>query len=131
MSCVKSQGIDLMPTFEIPNNASIHTLKSFLSSNSPFCNSLPPAILKLHPKWAHMDPMALAMSAAWGGWCQRRGCCVEVENITGEHMNYARRMGLFKLLNVSDVTVAEHEEAGRFLPLAQVKTSSQLEAVIA
>ncbi len=129
----KSQERD-MPTFTIPNNASIHTLKSFLGTNKPFADSRTPARLIMHPKWAHMDPVALAMSAAWGGWCHRhcRNCEIAIENTVGGHTNYARRMGLFKLLNVPEVdALEEHEEAGRFLPLAQVKTRSELSAVIA
>ncbi len=127
----KSQ-VDLMPTLNIPNNASIHTLKHFLTHSSPFCDSSAPATLNLHPSWAHMDPMALAMCAAWGGWCQRNGLTVEVQNMTGSHANYFARMKLFKHLNVSYSTVLEeHEEAGRFLPLWQVKTQADLDAVIA
>ena len=129
----RSQECD-MPIFTIPNSASIHTLKSFLAANKPFSDSSGPARLVMHPKWAHMDPMALAMSAAWGGWChrQRRGCEIAIENTEGGHTNYARRMGLFKLLNVPETAaLEEHEEAGRFLPLAQVKTPFELAAVIA
>ena len=36
-------------------------------------------------------------------------------------------MGLFKILNLhSDINVVEHEAAGRFIPLTQIKTSSEL-----
>jgi anti-sigma regulatory factor (Ser/Thr protein kinase) len=130
--CIQSQEAEFMPKLDIPNSASIHTLKSFLSANSPFCDLTDPAQLRLHPKWAHMDPIALAMTAAWGGWCQRNRLHIDVENIAGQHTNYAGRMGLFKHLNVSyDAAVQEHEEAGRFLPLAQVRTRDELAAVIA
>lgn len=121
-----------MPRLKIPNNASIHTLKNFMDMNAPFADSSSPAVLTLNPKWAHMDPMALAMSAAWGGWCQRRGLDIKVENMSGPHTNYAARMRLFDHLQVScDIRLEEHEEAGRFLPLQRVSTHEDLSGVIA
>src|SRR5271157_3482975 len=123
---------DFKPALEIPNNASIHTLKSFLAMNAPFSDTLTPAVLQLHPNWAHMDPMALAMSAAWGGWCHRNGLAIQVENMVGQHINYAARMRLFQHLKVPcDVSLKEHEEAGRFVPLTQVRTHAELATAIA
>lgn len=120
-----------MPTLQIPNDASIHTIKNFLTKNSPFCNCDPPAKLVFHPKWAYMDPLALAMTAAWGGWCRRKGLTVNVENC-GHHVAYASRMRLFDRIEVPfDTTLVEHEQSGRFMPLAQVKTPRELDAVIA
>ena len=86
-----------MPTLQIPNDASIHTIWNFLSKNSPFETREPPAKLIFHPKWAYMDPLALAMTAAWGGWCQQHGIPIEVDNC-GHHVNYAAWMQLFKHL---------------------------------
>lgn len=121
-----------MPKLEIPNDASIHTLKNFLFQNSPFCDTSPPAQLVMHPKWAFMEPVAMAMTAAWGGWCQRNGCSIEAANIAGNHTKYAVRMGLFDHLKVEhEPLTAEHEEAGRFMPLAQVRTGDDLKTVIA
>jgi len=119
-----------MPTLRIPNDASIHTIRRFLSINSPFADGTPPAVLQLHRTWAHMDPMALAMSAAWGGWCQRNGLKIQAINL-GKHANYAARMHLFKHLSVGyNPPLTEHEEAGRFMPLIQVKTQADLDKVI-
>jgi anti-sigma regulatory factor (Ser/Thr protein kinase) len=121
-----------MPTLEIPNDASIHTLKNFLSVNASLFESSSPAKLRLHPTWAYMDPLALSMTAAWGGWCQRSGLKMQIDNMAGTHINYAARMRLFQHLGVPcTVNLEEHEEAGRFVPITQVKTSSDLETVIA
>jgi len=121
-----------MPTLQIPNDASIHTLRNFLSKNDPFSDSLNPATLRLNKNWAYMDPMALSMTAAWGGWCRRKGLEINVENMDGRHVNYAARMKLFQHLQVPcDASLAEHEESGRFMPLSQVKTKDELEAVLA
>lgn len=121
-----------MPTLRIPNDASIHTLNNFLTRNNPFSDQSTDALLQLHPNWAYMDLMALAIAAAWGGWCQRNGKQVSVQGTVGPHTNYAARMRLFSHLHVGyDVRLEEHEEAGRFVPLTQVKTYTELSAVIA
>ncbi len=119
-----------MPTFQIPNDASIHTVKNFLLNNSPFSLD-PPAKLIFHPNFVYMDPLALAMTAAWGGWCRQHGITIEVDNC-GHHVNYAARMQLFKHLGVSFAAeLHEHEESGRFMPLKQVNSAHDLGAVIA
>jgi hypothetical protein len=120
-----------MPTLSIPNEASIRTLRNFLSGNTPFSDTVDPAQLVMHPRWTFMDPLAMAMTAAWGGWCQRNACSIKAENIAGPHTKYAVRMGLFKHLRVPhDPLTEEHEEAGRFIPLSQVKTGRELAGVI-
>lgn len=120
-----------MPTLRIPNEASIRTLRNFLSGNSPFSDTNNPAELVMHPKWAFMDPIAMAIVAAWGGWCQRNGCSIKAQNLSGPHLKYPIRVGLFEHLKVShDPLVEEHEEAGRFIPLTRVKTNAELAAVI-
>lgn len=119
-----------MPCFIVPNNASLHTARSFLSRNEAFAEAEPVATLALHPRWAHMEPMTLAMIAAWGSWCRRRGFKIQVENL-GPHANYAARMRLFEHLAVPyDPGHREREEAGRFLPLTQVNQRGAIGRVI-
>jgi hypothetical protein len=120
-----------MPRFVLPNSATIHTARSFLERNAAFEGLDKPAVLEFHPKWAHLDPMALAMVAAWGAWCRRKGKGVEVENL-GRHANYAARMRLFQLLGADyDPGIKEHEEAGRFLPVTQVTNQKEISGIIA
>lgn len=65
------------------------------------------------------------------------GMTVKPENIRCEKLearsrHYLLRMGLFKLLNLpSDMSITEHEPAGRFIPLAQIRTSAELSRFIA
>lgn len=119
-----------MPRLYVPNNASLHTARSFLSQRSAFRNGSKTGVLELHQLWTHVDPFALALIAAWGGWCMREGKRIEVENI-GKPADYAARMRLFQHLNVNySPPVREHEEAGRFLPLTQVQDRAQLTQVI-
>jgi len=120
-----------MPQLLIPNEASIRTIRNLLFLNSPFSDTNTPAQLVMHPRWAFMDPIAMAMAAAWGGWCQRNGCTMQAENVGGPSQKYAIRMGLFEHLKVShEPLVQEHEEAGKFIPLTQVRTGADLAAVI-
>lgn len=120
-----------MPELKIPNDATIRTLRNFLSLNTPFLNPNEKAVLRLHKNWAYMDPMALVIAASWGGWCLRNGKQVEVAGEPGPHTNYAARMRLFQHLNVQyTIPIKEHEEAGRFMPLRRVSSASELSAVI-
>ncbi|MFN7947238.1 MAG: ATP-binding protein [Blastocatellia bacterium] len=115
----------------VPTNAFIHSAHHFFSLNSPFTGRRTKAVIELDSRWMHFDPMSLSMIAAWGGWCQRQGLKIEVKN-PGRRANYAARMKLFQHLGVDyEPGISEHEEAGRFMPLSQVRNQHQLTAVIA
>lgn len=79
----------------------------------------------------HLEPFALAIIAAWGAWCRRHRMGVRVQNLT--HLaDYAWRMRLFEHLGVDyNPQRQEYEEAGRFLPLRNVRTGEDARAVIA
>lgn len=52
---------------------------------------------------------------------------IHCENFTAKSRHYLVRMDLFKILKVaSDISVVEHEPAGRFIPITQIRTSSEL-----
>lgn len=78
-----------------------------------------------HQSWISIHPVVLCMVAALGLECNP-------SNITCEHMeakskHYLKRMGLFKLLNIeSGIEIIEHEQAGRFIPLSQIKNTDNL-----
>jgi hypothetical protein len=119
-----------MPRFVIPNSASLHTARSFISRNSPFRRTGSEAVLELHPKWIHVEPVALTMVAAWGAWCRREGYSVRVENL-GAQAAYLARMKLLDHLGVTyDPGIEEHEEAGRFLPIRRVLSAGDVRSVI-
>jgi hypothetical protein len=121
-----------MPHFKIPNSASFHTAKTFFSGSDFFGGAEGDvAVLELHPRWMHVEPLALAMAAAWGKWCQRHHFRIEVENPSNVAA-YASRMKLFETLGLPHrFPMAEHEEAGRFLPLVNVKNREDVRGVIA
>lgn len=119
-----------MPKLVVPNSVTLHNARAFISANRPFARKGKTATLQLHPRWAHLDPMALSMIAAWGAWCRRNDLNVVVENL-GRHAHYAARMQLFDHLGVDyDPHIAPREEAGRFLPVTQVTNRTELTGVI-
>lgn len=120
-----------MSIIRVPNSASLHTAKAFLSLNDFFAVSGMRAVLRLDPRWMHIEPFALAMLAAWGHWCRRHGIEIQVENL-GPKGDYAWRMHLFEHLGVDYAPArVEREEAGRFLPVTQVRRGAEIQKVIA
>lgn len=121
-----------MPRLDIPNSASIHNGFRFLSGVDFLGAPADQAVLALHPKWMYVEPLALVCSAAWGAWCRRQGYPLAVHNL-GPQAAYAARMKLFEHLGVAfrERKVTEHEEAGRFLPIANVRGRADISPVIA
>jgi hypothetical protein len=120
-----------MPRFEIPTSIDLHSFRHLLSKNNFFeGGSATEAVVEFEPRWMHLEPVGLAMLAAWGVWCRRQGLQVQCKNL-GQRANYAARMKLFEHLGVDFQTSQnEREEAGRFMPLRQVRTQSELNGVI-
>src|SRR6266849_4725994 len=119
-----------MALFQIPNSAALHTIRGFLNQADIFAEAQGPAILEFHPHWAHMEPIALAMVAAWGVWWRSKGKAIEVRNVASSG-RYAARMHLFDHLGVDyDPEQTEREEAGRFLPITNVLDQRQIGPVI-
>lgn len=119
-----------MPRLLIPNSVALHNVKAFVEGSDPFAEDSDEAVLEFHPNWVHMEPVALAMTAAWGRWTRRRGYPLRAVNL-GRNTAYAGRMKLFEHLEIDfDPGLVEHEATGRFMPLTQVRTSSDVRAVI-
>lgn len=119
-----------MPRFRIPTNATIHAAHNFMDANRFFQDG-DDAVLEFNPRWVHTEPIALAMAASWGGWCRRRGIPLRVENL-GPTADYAARMRLFEHLQIDyNPGRREHEEAGRFVPLSNIRTPRDISALIA
>jgi anti-sigma regulatory factor (Ser/Thr protein kinase) len=123
-----------MPRFRIPPFVTIHQARNFLLSlNHPFDLDEDEAVLELPKKWVFVEPIGLAMISAWGAWCRRAGYRIRVENVEnlGRHSEYLARMKLFQHLGTGfDSRYAEHEVAGRFLPITQVTNRTEVTAVI-
>lgn len=76
-----------------------------------------------------MHPVVLSMIAALGLAVKPENIRCDKLQATSKH--YLVRMGLFKILNVaSDISIIEHEPAGRFVPITQIRTSDELSKFI-
>ncbi|PKN00177.1 MAG: hypothetical protein CVU78_02685 [Elusimicrobia bacterium HGW-Elusimicrobia-2] len=107
----------------IPNSA-------FLGNIDPFFRSFDPAspdILEItaNDKWISVHPVVLSMIAALG--ISMKSSDIRCEKLKAKSKHYLVRMGLFNTLNIpSDIQIEEHEPAGRFIPITQIRTSDEL-----
>jgi len=101
-----------------------------MNGHTPFKGKGKHAVLDLHPGWTHAEPIVLAMAAAWGVRCRRDGMAIRVKNL-GRSARYLARMRLFEHLGIGfQTTQTEYEEAGRFIPITQVRARGEVPAVI-
>jgi anti-sigma regulatory factor (Ser/Thr protein kinase) len=106
----------------IPNSAFLGNIDPFIRGFDPsFPNSLE---ITANDKWISVHPAVLSMIAALGLTVKPDKIQCQKFEATSRH--YFVRMGLFKLLNIpSDIVIKEHEPAGRFIPLTQIRTAAE------
>lgn len=107
----------------IPNSAFLGNLHHFLRGYDP---SDPIRLhISAHEKWIAVHPVALAMIAALAARVEFGS--ITCQKFTTKARNYVIRMGLlgFCGLDPGEHKVTEHEPAGRFIPLTQVRTSDE------
>jgi len=102
----------------------------FLGNIDPFLAGFDPnkkdtLEISFNKKWIFVHPLALSMVAALALTVDSSNIvCEQVEARSG---HYLERMGLFNFLKVkSGINISEHEPAGRFIPLTQIKNSNEL-----
>lgn len=109
----------------LPNSAHLQNIEGFIRKYDPrYPNRMQ---ISGHEKYIHLHPFALAMAACAGEAANLRGVKATgtVPNVAS--MPYLIRMGLFKHLHLPPpLSIEEHEESGRFVPLTQIKTSQDL-----
>jgi anti-sigma regulatory factor (Ser/Thr protein kinase) len=107
----------------LPNSA-------FLGNIDPFLRSFDPSepdklVITSNKNWISIHPVVLSMVAALGLTVD--SSCITCESLEAKSRHYLERMGLFKFLKIqSGIAVVEHEPAGRFIPLTQIKDSETL-----
>lgn len=107
----------------LPNSA-------FLGNIDPFIKGFDPSnpdILEItaNKEWISVHPVVLSMAAALGLTIEPSN--VHCDKFEAKSKHYLERMGLFKFLRIpSEMEITEHEPAGRFIPLTQVKDSESL-----
>jgi len=108
----------------LPNSA-------FLGNIDPFLKALDtsdPKKLEItaNKNWISIHPMVLSMVAAIGITITDPSK-ITCEKLEATSKHYLKRMGLFDFLRIdSDIRITEHEPAGRFIPLTQIKDSISL-----
>lgn len=107
----------------IPNSAFLGNIDPFLRA---FVSSNPHSLdITANKKWISVHPLVLTMIAALGLRVGKSKIRCEKIEATSKH--YLERMGLFKFLGIeSGIKIKEHEPAGRFIPLTQIRNSKEL-----
>lgn len=106
----------------LPNSAFLGNIDAFIKS---FDASVPERLeISANEKWIAMHPFALAMAGALGLSMKPNVVC---QQMIAKSSHYLVRMKLFDFLGVDcGISVNEHEPAGRFIPLTQIRNSADL-----
>jgi anti-sigma regulatory factor (Ser/Thr protein kinase) len=116
--------------FYLPNGAHLQNITGFLKRMDP--TGLDTFELEMHQRWVFVHPAVLALTA----------CAAELVRVNGgvfsgkipnvKSLAYPVRMKLFDYVKLTaPFQVVEHEGAGRFIPLTQIKTTEDLRHAIA
>lgn len=107
----------------LPNSAFLGNIDPFIRGFDP---SLPDTLeISSNDKWISVHPAVLSMIAALGLTVNPQN--IQCQKFEARSRHYFVRMGLFKVLHIpSDIMIEEHEPAGRFIPLSQIRTSAEL-----
>lgn len=112
----------------IPNSAFLGNINAFIKG-SDFSDS---EVLHItaNEKWMSVHPVVLCMIAALAVEVRSKSTAslpIRCERFTATSKHYFERMRLFHFLGLnSEIVINEHESAGRFIPLTNIKNSSDL-----
>jgi anti-sigma regulatory factor (Ser/Thr protein kinase) len=107
----------------LPNSAFLGNIDSFFRSFDPHESNY--LNITANKKWISVHPLILTMIAALGQVVPTDALKFEVLEAKSKH--YFERMGLFKFLKLnSGISMTEHDQSGRFIPLTQIKDSASL-----
>lgn len=91
-------------------------LRSFDSKNSKELK------ITTHDKWVNIHPVILTIIAGLAKSINPKN--IFINKVTAKSGHYLDRMGLYKTIGKkSPFSISEHEPAGRFIPLTQIRTS--------
>jgi hypothetical protein len=77
----------------------------------------------MHPNWVAVHPVVLSMTACLAQTVQDRGGLVFGSASRVATLPYLVRMELFNYLRIDPgINIVEHEEAGRFIPITQIRS---------
>ena len=107
----------------VPNSAFLGNIDPFLRGFDPSS----PDFLEItaNNKWISVHPLVLSLIASLGLNLKPEN--IHCEKFEAKSKHYLARMGLFEILKMpSDMKFVEHEPAGRFIPITQIRTSDEL-----
>lgn len=107
----------------LPNSAFLGNLDAFIRGFDP---SHPDSLtITSNDKWISVHPVVLSMVTALGLTVDPKK--IHFEKLEAKSKHYLVRMGLFHILRQpASMAVTEHEPAGRFVPITQIRTSGDL-----
>lgn len=100
-------------------------LRNFESLLKTFDPTRPDELeITTHDKWVSVHPVVLAMVAALSRTVHPDA--IVLDDVTATSGHHLARMGLFNVLGKgSPYSIAEHEAAGRFIPITQIRTQEE------
>jgi anti-sigma regulatory factor (Ser/Thr protein kinase) len=115
---------------KLPNGADLRNITGFIQNLDTQDQST--LDFSMHDRWVFVHPAVLALTA----------CAAELVHSSGgkfvgtvpniRSLTYLIRMKLFDYVRLPPpIEIVEHEEAGRFIPLTQIKTAEDLRHAIA
>jgi anti-sigma regulatory factor (Ser/Thr protein kinase) len=113
----------------LPNSAHLQNLQGFLKK----CAYNNPTRLdfSMHDRWVSVHPAVLAMTACAAAAVRHSNGTVDGNAEQIGALPYLIRMKLFDYLGLDPKkAIQEHEAAGRFIPLTQIRTSHDLSAAV-
>ena len=111
----------------LPNSAFLGNIDAFLRGFDPHQRDR--LRITANRKWISVHPAVLSMVASLGRTVPAKG--ISCERLEARSAHYLERMGLFGSLGIaSDIRITEHEAAGRFIPLTEVRDSEGLSRFI-
>ncbi len=113
----------------LPNSAHLQNLAGFIRKYDP--NAGRSLNIRMDKRWIHVHPFALAMTACAGALATLRGQPARGRVPRISSVRYLLRMKLFDFVDLdSGIAITEHEEAGRFIPITQIRTGEELRDAI-
>jgi anti-sigma regulatory factor (Ser/Thr protein kinase) len=108
----------------LPNSAFIGNIESFTKDFDTADDTT--LNVFFNEKWISVHPVVLAIVSALALRQRENKKKISVQSVTAKSRPYLQRMRLFDYLGSAQFEVVEHEASGRFIPLAQVKNSTEL-----
>jgi anti-sigma regulatory factor (Ser/Thr protein kinase) len=113
----------------LPNSAHLQNIGGFIEQ----IDASDPGSLtvSMYDQYLSVHPFMLALTAAAGANVKGEGGTTRGTLHDTSSLRYLVRMGLFNFVDLeAPISVEEHEAAGRFIPLTQIRSSDELEEFI-